>query len=180
MTMIERFTRPERFLHWTTALTVFFLLGTGFWMWMGWSRGHTLAGFKYGQIHFWVGAIVFVAAPLLFLAFRRRRVDGHETRFNAGQKVNLVAVQAALTFMLASGTVLHFAKAWGLTRDLSNVIKTLHLGSAGLIALLVAGHLLMVLKHWRRIQGMLTGRLPQEALEDRSPAPEEAALAGSP
>ncbi|MDB5102028.1 MAG: Prokaryotic cytochrome b561 [Cyanobacteria bacterium RYN_339] len=170
MRMIERFTRAERALHWSTALTVFFLMGSGFWMWMGWAKGHTLVGFRYAQVHFWVGAVVFVGAALLFLAFGRRRVAGHETRFNTGQKVNLLAMQAALPFMLVSGTVLHFAKGWGLSRDLSNVVKLLHLGSAGLIALAVVGHIVLVVTHRRLIRGMVVGSVAPTDVPHWTPA----------
>jgi cytochrome b subunit of formate dehydrogenase len=171
MSMIERFTRAERSLHWAMALTVFFLLGTGFVIWNDWDRHIRLFGFRYGQAHFWVGAVVFIAAPLLFLALRRRRVVGHSTRFNAGQQLNLRAMQASLPFMLVTGTILHFGKAMHLSRELAGAIKLVHLGSAGLIALAVAGHVGMVIKHRRLITGMLTGRVPQDAVPAWSTGP---------
>ena len=79
-------------------------MGAGFVIWNDWDRHIRLFGFRYGQAHFWVGAVVFIAAPLLFLALRRRRVVGHSTRFNAGQQLNLRAMQASLPFMLVTGT----------------------------------------------------------------------------
>ena len=169
--MIERFTRAERALHWSLALTTFFLMGTGFWIWMGWARGHQLLGFKYGLIHFWVGGTVFLAAPLLFLALRRRRVAGHATRFNPGQKLNLLAMQVTLPFMLATGTALHFGKLVGIPREVRQLLKLVHLGAAGLITLAVLAHVFLVLKHRGLIRGMVTGHVAPEAVPDWSKEP---------
>jgi cytochrome b subunit of formate dehydrogenase len=177
--MIERFTRAERCLHWSLAAAIAFLMFTGFYIWNHWHRGLAIFGFRYTQAHFWVGAAVFTLAPLLFLALRRRHVAGHATRFNQGQRLNLLAMQVALPFMLATGTALHFGKAVGIPREVGQVLQLLHLGAAGLTTLAVAAHLVMVARHRHLLRGMLTGWIVSPALLRESPRSPAAPAPGS-
>jgi len=169
---IERFTRSERRYHWANALAILFLGLTGSLIWQDLDHWRPGGVNVLVQSHVWLGGGLLVLSALVFRFFRRGSVPNAARRFNLGQRVNLRAFQALLTWMVLTGFVLNYAKAWGLSRPVRHQIAEVHLFSAATVGLLVLGHLAMVFlvpKNRGIVQAMLTGRVDRAVLERSTP-----------
>lgn len=170
---LERFTRTERIFHWTNAGAVLFQLATGAIVWReldNWRIHHVNV---VSQAHFWIGLLVIGLGAALFLLLHRRRIPACEWRFNRGQRLNLRGFQVLLGWMLASGVVLRFGRAWHLGKPTLSVIREAHLVSAGLVLVGIGAHMAMVFAVPRNrgiLQGMLGGYVERTVAERSSPS----------
>jgi cytochrome b subunit of formate dehydrogenase len=170
--MVERFTRGERTYHWLNALAVFILGTTGFALWWHFDKfkWHGLEVVQ--NVHYWLGAGLLSAASLGFMRLRRRHIARAEARFSVGQRFNLRAFQAMLSYMVLSGLVVEFKRVLGLARPVSRLILQTHLYSAMGIAVLIAAHVFMVLvvkKNRGIVKGMWHGHVERQVLQSSSP-----------
>lgn len=160
---VERFTGGERALHWATALAVILLLGSGFLIWQKLDDWEILEVNVISQGHVWLGGLLLVGAALAFQLWgRRRRVPRPVQRFNAGQRLALRFVQAALGLMTATGAILYLREFVEMSKPFRRLVKQAHLLTAGAVAVFVVMHLVMVLlvpKNRGLLRGMITGRL---------------------
>jgi cytochrome b subunit of formate dehydrogenase len=171
-TELERFTLAERRLHWLNALAILLLAGTGAVIWRDWDKWRIAHVNVISQGHVWLGGGLLVATLLGFAFFRRRRVLQCKQRFNPGQRLNLLAFQVLIPFMIASGVVINWSRALGLDKHARGLVKEAHLLSAGAIALLVLAHLAMVFlvpKNRGILAAMLTGRIPRDVIARVAP-----------
>ncbi|HEY9721118.1 MAG TPA: cytochrome b/b6 domain-containing protein [Oscillatoriaceae cyanobacterium] len=175
---IARFTRGERAYHWGNALAVLFLLGTGTSLWLHLDhyhpRGpHATHGPHYLLLfHVWLGGGGLIAATLLFAALAWRRTQHPAVRFNQGQRVNLRLFQAFIGWMIFSGLLIFNSRTLGIPHATSEIFSKLHLIAAGLIGVLVLGHLAMVLlvpKNRGILSGMVSGSVDRDVAQRVDP-----------
>jgi cytochrome b subunit of formate dehydrogenase len=166
---IERFTQAERLYHWANAAAVTLLLASGALIWRDLDKWRPNGINVLEKGHFWLGGGLLIVSLVLFLLLRRRHIPQAQMRFNRGQRLNLRIFQVLLGWMLASGIVIEFGKAWGLTKPVRGLFKQAHLLSAAAILALIIGHLLMVAKNRGILAGMVTGRVERDAIAASNP-----------
>lgn len=166
--LIERFTRVERVVHWTVAITFTVLAVTGLILTFGKSVllpliGYTLfswlATFS-KNLHNFVGPILIVAIPWLFFRFVRDNgigaddfrwffnivgyFKGHEhpsRRFNAGEKlVFWILLTLLSTILVLTGLVLNFPN-FGQGRATMQSANMIHMVAAYLAIALALVHI---------------------------------------
>lgn len=168
---LERFTMAERMLHWSNAFGVLFLGTTGAIIWQDLDDWRIAGINVLSEGHFWLGGGTVLVGAIAFLLLRRRRLAHAEARFNPLQRLNLRVIQAALVWMLATGTLLHFGKAWALSKPFRQSLKQVHLVSAAAVSALVLVHLIQVLivpKNRGLLMGMVTGWVDRATAERAS------------
>ena len=188
---VVRFDRVERWLHWTNALLVTLLIGTGSLMYVGLLAGLFAGRELIERVHLLAG----LALPVPFVAsiagpwgrglrrdvrrlgrfrpgerrwFRRRSRAGVRVgKFNPGQKVNAVLVAAALPVMFATGVLLEW------NDPLSDSLRTgtTFVHDWGYLALtaLVIGHVRKALRDRTSLGAMARGRVPMSWARDHHP-----------
>ncbi|HEY9900639.1 MAG TPA: cytochrome b/b6 domain-containing protein [Pantanalinema sp.] len=169
---IERFTPAERLYHWANAAAVTLLLASGALIWQDLDKWRPNGVNVLEKGHFWLGGGLMVGSLVLFLLLRRRRIPQARERFNPGQRLSLRAFQVLLGWMLASGIVIEFGKAWGMTKPVRGLFKQAHLLSAAAILALVIGHLGMVLlvaKNRGILAAMVKGSVDRDVLARSNP-----------
>lgn len=170
---IARFTRGERLFHWGNALAVLFLLTTGasLWLHLDHYNHHSHKPHYLLLFHVWLGGGGLIAATLLFVALAWRRTP-HHARFNSGQRVNLRLFQGFLGWMALSGLLIFNQRLLGIPHPTAEIFSKLHLIAAGVIGVLVLGHLAMVFvvpKNRGILSGMLSGSVDREVAERVDP-----------
>lgn len=172
MTYLERFTKAERLLHWSSASAVFLLLGTGALIWQHLDEWEIAEINVISQFHVWGAGLLLMATLVGFALWRRRRVPSAAKRFNPGQRAGLRVVQGLVGFLIASGVVLYAREFVTMAKPFKALVRELHLIGAGAIAAFVLAHLVMVFlvpKNRGLLQGMVTGRVPRDVAERVSP-----------
>lgn len=180
--MVRRFTRGQRWVHWSLALLVGILIVTAAMLYFApleqiVGRRRLLA-----QIHVYTGYLLPV--PLLlgwawsaamrldtrrlnrftpndwaWLKSRQRRSGAIAVgKFNAGQKLNASFTVGAVAVMLGTGVIMHFTRLWPLAWRTGATF--VHDWLAMSIAVVVAGHLWFAAKDPQARAGMRTGRVP--------------------
>jgi len=192
-TDVVRFDRVERWLHWTNAVLVLTLVGTGSVMYLGSLSGLVGHRVLVDRVHLYSGLIL----PLPFVAtvagrwgdpFRRdarrlgrfmaedwRWFNGRLRRagavtvgkFNAGQKLNAVLVAGTLPVMLVTGAIMHWHGPF------SDSIRTgatfVHdWGYVGL-SLLILGHIVRAAIDPPALGAMWSGTAPRDWIADEHP-----------
>jgi len=164
---VQRFTLTERALHWVHASAFFVLLGSGLILYIP-ALSTTFADRPLiKDVHFytavsWAGAMILIALlgnrravartireVDLFDRDDRRFLAGHtdspQGRFNAGQKVNVIATAAFATLFFVSGMILWLGERNTHIR-LGGTIY-LHDALMYLSVVIVIGHLYLALIH---------------------------------
>jgi formate dehydrogenase subunit gamma len=181
--LVFRFTRRERAVHWLTAAAFFSMLGSGLLV----GRSGTFHDVMYAW-HLASAAVLLLGLALLATGKRSRpvrrsfhdlsRIEARDRawlasvpgqlrrvveppvvgRFNAGQKVNFLAITAMLAVLLITGIDTIIAGTHG------NLVFGLHKVATIAACVLVGGHLYMALLNpgtRPALRGMLTGRVDQ-------------------
>ena len=182
---VRRFSRTERVLHWANAIGFFFLLATGLVLYL--PSLAVMVGRRplVQSLHFWSGIGWVSILVLIVLAGDRRGIvrtareldafDGDDarwllrrhpapqSRFNAGQKLN-VALTAAFTLLfLVSGVLLWVGERDTRFRFASTVI--LHDGLMYAAVALLIGHLYLAVIHpatRHALRGITVGTVSEE------------------
>lgn len=171
-TTIKRFTLAERRLHWTTALSVGFLVLTGALIWRHLDEWEVAGINVISRGHVWLGGLMLVAGMVGFVLWRRRRIPHADKRFSSGQRLGLRLVQGLLLVMIVSGTVLYLREFVTMSKGFRTLVRQIHFWSAVPVVAFIAVHLERVLIHARHrglLQGMLSGRVSRAVAERVSP-----------
>jgi formate dehydrogenase subunit gamma len=181
---VLRFTRTERAAHWLVAGAFFSMLGSGLLV----GRRGTFHNVMYAW-HLSSAAILILGLGLLLLGGDRRalRRDAHDLtrmgprdrawlaslpaqlrragrapavgRFNAGQKINFIAISALLAVLLISGIDTIVVGTHG------NLVFGVHKLATIAAGVLVAGHLYMALVNpgtRPALRGVVTGKVDRD------------------
>ena len=180
--MLHRFTRGERWVHWSLAVLMLVLIATASILYFG--PLAQLVGRRrlVGQIHVYSGYLLPVPLVLGWLRSAALRLDTRRLnrftpsdwqwlrskqrrsgripvgKFNAGQKLNASFTVGAVFVMLATGVVMHFTHVWPL--DWRTGATFVHDWLALGIGLVVIGHLWFAAKDPHARAGMRTGQVP--------------------
>ena len=180
--MLHRFTRGERWVHWSLAVLMLVLIATASILYFG--PLAQLVGRRrlVGQIHVYSGYLLPVPLVLGWLRSAALRLDTRRLnrftpsdwqwlrskqrrsgripvgKFNAGQKLNASFTVGAVFVMLATGVVMHFTHVWPL--DWRTGATFVHDWLALGIGLVIIGHLWFAAKDPHARAGMRTGRVP--------------------
>jgi Ni,Fe-hydrogenase I cytochrome b subunit len=170
---VERFTRAERAFHGATALAVFILMGTGWFIWRKQDDWEILGVNVLSQGHVWLGGVLLVIAAVAFLLLgRRRRVAFAERRFKPGQRAALRVITVVLGYMVASGVLLYLREFVEMSKATRALIRQAHLLGGWVVVAFLAAHLAMVLlvpKNRGLIAGILTGRVKRNVARRATP-----------
>lgn len=162
---LQRFTPVERLFHWSNAAAVFGLIATGVPIWLHLDKWRPGGINVLMMVHVWVFGALLVAGVAAYLIRRREKVAASSLRFNSGQKFNLGAFQALLTYMVATGGTRYVGKLLGWSKDTLHAIDEWHFYGALLIAVFLAGHLAMVFlvpRHRGILAAMITGNVSED------------------
>lgn len=169
---IERFTPAERRYHWANATAVTLLFASGALIWLDLDKWRPGGVNVLEMGHVYLAGGLLVLSLILFLLRRGPQLPHARERFNRGQRLSLRAFQVLLGWMIASGIVIEFGRAWGMTKPMRGAFKQAHMLSAVAILALVIGHLAMVLlvaKNRGILSAMVTGRVERDVLERSNP-----------
>lgn len=175
---LHRFSRAERWVHWSTGALVLICILTAAILYNGslavlvGNRGivetiHVYCGFAL-PVPILLGLASrayradlsrlnrFTKPDWLWLRSKRRRLAGTEVgKFNAGQKLNAALSAGSILVLLGTGTVMYFP---ALTRLAWRTGATLiHDWFALAFGILVVGHLMYALRDREAMRGMLSG-----------------------
>jgi formate dehydrogenase gamma subunit len=193
---LERFTRAERALHWTTAILVLAAAITGMILYVpslaaAVSRRETMK-----TIHVWTGLAMPVPLLVVYAGKWRRAVradvrrlagwtpgdmkwlksfgrkaTGEVGKFNAGQKANAAFIAGMIPVMMATGSVMRwfdpFPLAW------RNGADTTHRWLAFATWIIVIGHILVAISKPPALWSMFRGWMPAAWARDHHPGWEE-------
>ena len=180
--MLDRFTRGERWVHWTLAALMLVLMATAAILYF--APLSQLVGRRrlVEQVHVYTGLLLpapiivgwlrsaalrldarrlnrFTPDDLRWLRDRRRR-SGHIPvgKFNAGQKLNASFTLGAVAVMLGTGLIMYFTRLWPLAWRTGATF--VHDWLAFGILLVVTGHLWLAAKDPHARLGMRRGVVP--------------------
>jgi len=189
--MLLRFTRAERWVHWTTAGLMLVCIVTAALLYVG--PLAILVGRRplVSTIHVWAGYALPLPMVLGWLS-RSFRTDvsalnrflpddwrwlgsrGWRTyavssgKFNAGQKLSAAFFTGAILVMLGTGLIMAFPDPWP---DSSRTGATfVHDWLALVIVIVVIGHLRFALRDPVALRGMRTGFVPDDWAREQHPA----------
>jgi formate dehydrogenase subunit gamma len=180
--MVPRFTRGQRWVHWTLAVLMLVLMSTAAILY--YAPLAQLVGRRHlvEQVHVWTGYLLplpivlgwlrsaalrldtrrlnrFTPDDFAWLRSRRRRSGSIQVgKFNAGQKLNAAFTVGAVFVMLGTGVVMHFTRLWPLAWRTGATF--VHDWTALGIFLVVFGHLWFAAKDPHARMGMRTGVVP--------------------
>jgi cytochrome b subunit of formate dehydrogenase len=180
--MLSRFTRGERWVHWTTAALMGVCIITAAFLYVG--PLALLAGRRrvIELIHVYAGFGLPVPALLGWFsrAFRRdvhllnrfspadwrwlRSHDRHRGavvvgKFNAGQKLNAAFIAGSILVMLGTGAMLFWPNPWALSLRVGATF--VHDWLALAIFLVVLGHIWYAVREPEALQAMRSGLVPR-------------------
>lgn len=183
-TYVQRFSRPERGLHWANAVAFFGMLVTGVALYLPGLAGAFGSRGAVKTVHLaiaaaWICVLLVVVATsdraaLLRTAREIERLGpddvrwltgrgGPQGRFNAGQKAHAIAQAAFAVLFTTSGLLLWFGERDTSLRLPGTIV--LHDGLTVLASVLVAAHLFLALV-WPTtrpaLRGMLRGTVRRE------------------
>jgi formate dehydrogenase subunit gamma len=189
---IERFTRAERYVHWTTAILMLVLIATGMILYLpalSVAFGHRQA---IALIHLYsgFGLPIPMAAGLFSRAYRAdvRRLSRHSPddrawirsrgwkrgratarglqvgKFNAGQKLNAAFMCGAILVMVGTGTLMWFPHLVSVSWRTGATF--VHDWLALAIGFVVIGHLWFAFGDEQARAGMRHGKVPKWWAED--------------
>ncbi len=190
--MIERFTRPERALHWATAAAVLVCAITGLILYVGPLTAlvgrrtlvkdtHVVAGLAMpvplvlayaGRWRASVRADVrrlgrWTRADRRWLWSRGRDATDAVGKFNAGQKANAAFVVGMIPIMVVTGSIMRWYEPFDITYRTGATF--VHDWTAIATWVVVTGHIAFALSDPGSLRGMLTGRVGRTWAEDRHP-----------
>ena len=180
--MVHRFTRGERWVHWSLAVMVAVLVVTAAALYV--APLEQLVGRRrlVEQIHVYTGYLLplplllgwarsaalrmdtrrlnrFTSHDWAWLRSRQRRSGAIAVgKFNAGQKLNASFTVGAIAVMLGTGVIMHFTRLWPLAWRTGATF--VHDWLALSIVVMVAGHLWFAAKDPQARLGMRTGMVP--------------------
>lgn len=172
MSDLNRFSKAERRLHWTTVLSVAILAVTGWFIWRKEDDWEINGINVLSQSHVWVGALLLLVGAGLYLLSRRPKLPSAALRFNPGQRMSLRLTQALLGVMTVSGVALYLRSWIEMSKPVRTVLRQVHFFSGATLLALVALHVAMVLvvpKNRGLLRGMLTGRVTRRVALRSSP-----------
>jgi len=171
MTLVRRFSRTERTLHWVNAIGFLFLLGTGLVLYL--PSLAVLVGRRplMKDMHFWGGigwvsslALVALVGDRRGLLRTARELEVLEpSRFNVGQKVNALLNGAFVILFAVSGLLLWLGERNTRFRFASTVV--LHDGLMMVALGLFVGHLYLAVIHpatRHSLRGMTRGTVEED------------------
>jgi formate dehydrogenase subunit gamma len=190
--LIHRFSRPERALHWATAVCVLTAAVTGLVLYVGPLTAavgrrnlvkdvHVVAGLAMpvplvlayaGRWRASLRADIrrlgrWTAADRRWLLSRGREATDEVGKFNAGQKANAAFVLGMIVLMMATGSIMRWPEPIPLTYRTGATF--VHDWTAIATWLVVAGHILISLSDPGSLRGMVTGWVTRLWAEDRHP-----------
>lgn len=190
--MIERFTRPQRALHWATAVAVLVCAITGLILYVGPLTAlvgrrtlvkdtHVVAGLAMpvplvlayaGRWRASVRADVrrlgrWTRADRRWLWSRGRNATDAVGKFNAGQKANAAFIAGMIPIMVVTGSIMRWYEPFDLTYRTGATF--VHDWTAIATWAVVTGHIAFALSDPGSLRGMLTGRVGRRWAEDRHP-----------
>jgi len=180
--MLARFTRGERWVHWSLAVLMTVLLVTAAVLYL--APLEQLIGRRrlVAQIHVYTGYLLpvpvlagwarsaalrldirrlnrFTLLDWAWLRSRQRRSGAIAVgKFNAGQKLNAAFTLGAIAVMLGTGLIMHFTRLWPLAWRTGATF--VHDWLAMAILVVVIGHLWFAAKDPQARAGMRTGQVP--------------------
>lgn len=180
--MVPRFSRGQRWVHWTLAGLMLVLISTAAILYF--APLAQLVGRRHlvQQIHVWTGYALplpivlgwlrsaalrldtkrlnrFTPDDFAWLRSKRRRSGSIPVgKFNAGQKLNAAFTVGAVFVMLGTGVIMHFTRLWPLAWRTGATF--VHDWTALGIVLVVLGHLWFAAKDPHARMGMRTGVVP--------------------
>jgi formate dehydrogenase subunit gamma len=190
---VERFDRTERAVHWSTAVLVLLLVGTGAVLYipsLSVVVGHRLL---VEDSHIYIGLALFVpvlaavagrwganlradlhqmqgltAPELDWLRSLGRRGKSNIGKFNPGQKLNTNAVGGLLVVLFVTGLVLR----WGnfLPVGVRTGATFVHDVFAVALFVVICGHIGFALTHPQALRSMVAGWVPVQWLRRHAPA----------
>lgn len=180
---VVRFDAFERWAHWASAVLFTVLIVTAIPLYFGSLFGVMVPRFAVEQLHLWAGLAlpVPVVAVLLTPGGRRLRRDvrrvndwtiaelawlrswGREAleadKFNPAQKLNAIVVSASSVVLLVTGVILKWFNlvpvSW------RGGATFVHDAFAWLLAIVVAGHVVMAVTHPEALRSMVRGRVSE-------------------
>jgi formate dehydrogenase subunit gamma len=190
--LITRFTRPERALHWATAVVVLVCAVTGLVLYVGPLTAlvgrrtlvrdvHVVSGLAMpvplvlayaGRWRAGVRADVrrlgrWTRADRRWLASRGRDATGEVGKFNAGQKLNAAFVAGMIPIMVVTGSIMRWYEPFDLRYRTGATF--VHDWTAIATWVVVTGHILFALGDTGSLRGMATGRVTRAWAEDHHP-----------
>jgi cytochrome b subunit of formate dehydrogenase len=182
--VVRRFTRGERWVHWSTAALMVVCVVTAAFLYVG--PLSILAGRRRAieLIHVYAGFGLPVPILLGWLSrsFRRdaarlNRFSPHDWewlrsrdrrsgrivvgKFNAGQKLNAAFITGSIVVMLGSGVMLFWPDLLGLPVSLRSGATFVHDWLAFAIFIVLLGHVWYATREPEYLQGMWTGSVPR-------------------
>ncbi len=188
---LVRFDPVQRTVHWISAVLFAVLVVTAIPLYFGSLVGLVLPRFVVEQVHLWAG--VGLPVPLALSlpgpwgarmrrdvrrinVWRREEIEWLRSRgrtplaadkFNPAQKLNAIVLGALSTIMLATGIVLkwfsYFPLSW---RAGSTFVHDL---VAWLLVGVIAGHVVMALRHREVLRSMVCGRVSEQWAATNAP-----------
>jgi formate dehydrogenase subunit gamma len=189
---VVRFSRSERWLHWTNATLFLVLLATGMTLYL--PSLSTVVGRRVlvKDVHVISGLLLPVPllaayagrwrAPLRrdvrrfarwslddrrWLLSLGRRGRARLGKFNAGQKLNAIFVAGCIPLMLATGSVMRWFEPFPLSWRTGATF--VHDWTAIVLLLVVVGHIAIALAEPVALRSMTSGTMPSTHVERRHP-----------
>jgi formate dehydrogenase subunit gamma len=189
---VVRFSRAERWLHWTTASLFLVLLATGMTLYL--PALSTLVGRRVlvKDVHVYSGLLLPVPLVLAYAghwrdAVRRdvrrlarwssddrrwllslgRRGRGRLGKFNAGQKANAIFVAGCIPVMLATGVIMRWFEPFPLAWRTGATF--VHDWTAIVLLAVAVGHIAKALAEPLALRAMARGTVPATHVERRHP-----------
>jgi formate dehydrogenase subunit gamma len=189
---VLRFTRVERWLHWTTATLVLLAAITGLILYYGPLTALVDRRPLVKNAHVWSGLAMPVPLVLAYAgrgraavradirrlgrwsrADRRwlrsfgRQATDRVGKFNAGQKANAAFIAGMIPVMMATGSIMRWFDPFPL--EWRTGATFVHDWTAIATWLVVAGHIAIALSDSGALRGMITGRVTRRWAEDHHP-----------
>lgn len=182
--MLQRFDTAERFAHWINALLFTVLIITSLPLYFG--QVEALVGRRelVAQIHTWTGVLLpvpliiclcgswgsrfradigrfnlWTRAELKWLIKLGFNPNLEMGKFNPGQKINAIFVGSSIVVMFCTGLVLKWFNFFPLSWRTGATF--VHDVFAGVIIVMVIGHILFALTHRDSLKSIFTGRISE-------------------
>ena len=189
---VVRFSRAERWLHWTSATLFLVLIGTGMTLYLPSLSTVVARRVLVKDLHVYSGLLLPV--PLLVAysgrwrdSLRRdvrrlarwsvddrrwllslgRRARGRMGKFNAGQKLNAIFVAGCIPVMLATGGIMRWFQPFPLAWRTGATF--VHDWTALILLAVVVGHVGKALAEPIALRAMAKGTVPASDVERRHP-----------